>query len=112
MPRGIHIESDDVLGAASTIAELTESITDLLRVPIASTAASLISTILKSIKVCIRGVCIRFLPNKACLQEVKDNDDARIRLAKTVAIYLKRLQALNRHGDLRTLEVQLDELCR
>ena len=47
-----------------------------------------------------------------CLQEVKDNDDARIRLAKTVAIYLKRLQALKRHGDLRTLEVQLDELCR
>ena len=54
----------------------------------------------------------RSLPNKVCLQEVKDNDDARLRLAKTVAIYLKRLQALKRHGDLRTLEAQLDELCR
>ena len=53
-----------------------------------------------------------FLPKQVCLQEVKDNDDARIRLAKTVAIYLKRLQSVKRLGDLRTLEVQLDELCR
>ena len=51
MPRGIHIESDDVLGVASTVAEMTESITDLLHVPIANTVASLISIILKAAKV-------------------------------------------------------------
>ena len=51
MPRRIHIESDDVLGAASTVAEMTENITDLLHVPIASTVASLISIILKAAKV-------------------------------------------------------------
>ena len=51
MPRRFHVESDDVLGAASMVAEMTESITDLLHVPIASTVASLISIILKAVKV-------------------------------------------------------------
>ena len=51
MPRGIHIESDDVLGVASTAMEITESITDLVHVPIASTVASLVSVVLKAAKV-------------------------------------------------------------
>ena len=51
MPRGIHIESDDILGVASTAMEITESITDLVHVPIASTVASLVSVVLKAAKV-------------------------------------------------------------
>ena len=51
MPRRIHIESDDVLGVASTAMEITESITDLVHVPIASTVASLVSVVLKAAKV-------------------------------------------------------------
>ena len=51
MPRRIHVESDDVLGVASTAMEITESITDLVHVPIASTVASLVSVVLKAAKV-------------------------------------------------------------
>ena len=53
MPRRLRsrIKGDDVLGAAKTIAEFTESITDLLHVPIASTVASLISVVLEAAKV-------------------------------------------------------------
>ena len=51
MLRRIHIESDDVLGVASTAMELMESITDLVHVPIASTVASLVSVVLKAAKV-------------------------------------------------------------
>ena len=51
MPRRFHVESDDVLGVASTAMEITESITDLVHVPIASTVASLVSVVLKAAKV-------------------------------------------------------------
>ena len=51
MPRRFHVESDDVLGAASTAMEITECITDLVHVPIASTVASLVSVVLKAAKV-------------------------------------------------------------
>ena len=51
MPGRLHVESDDVLGAVSTAMEITESITDLVHVPIASTVASLVSVVLKAAKV-------------------------------------------------------------
>ena len=63
MPRRIHVESDDVLGAASTAMEITESITDLVHVPIASTVAPLVSVVLKAVKVGLR--CHLIMNNKS-----------------------------------------------
>lgn len=43
--------SDSVLGAAHTIAELTTGVTDILNIPIASHAASLVLSLLEVAKV-------------------------------------------------------------
>ena len=106
MPRRIHIESDDVLGVASTAMEITESITDLVHVPIASTVASLVSVVLKAAKVGPRcHLRMNSISNHS--QDVKNNNDARLRLAHTVVTYLK---ALRPYLDAEEGEVVMDDL--
>ena len=74
------------------VAEMTESITDLLHVPIVSTVASLISIILKAAKV--SSQCYHMIDEllKLFTQDVKNNDDARFRLAQAAVAYLEALR--------------------
>ena len=115
MPGRIHIESDDVLGIASTTMEILGSITDLVHVPIASTVASLVSVVLKAAKVGPRcHLEMSSISNHS--QDVKNNNDARLRLAHTVVTYLKALRPyLNaEEGDsmMDDLKIYLVELNR
>lgn len=92
-PSRSRIHGDTVLGTAHTIAQLAKDVTAIANVPFASEAVSFVLSMLEVAKVSRSTSASNFCVLNSS-QGVKDNNDARVRLATTAATYLLELRPI------------------
>lgn len=105
----MQIKAENVLEVACTIAQLTKDVTNIANIPFASQAASLVLSLLEVAKVSGMTYCLSSILTRE--QGVKDNEDARVRLATSAGSYLVRLRPFLETADNgpEALKRQLDD---